>query len=108
MDLIDRAEVLYKFAEILPEADSLDWYEQAKPDEVKELVDEMYSIVLNVDRKDAQYVKHGKWITEIKNDSTVYGQHSETKCSQCGYVIFTAARSFCPSCGAKMEGESDA
>lgn len=38
MDLIDRAEVLYKFAEILPEADSLEWYEQAKPEEVNDRV----------------------------------------------------------------------
>lgn len=61
MDLIDRSEVLYKFAEILPEADSLEWYEQAKPEEVKDLVDEMYSIVLSVNSIDAQPVKRGQW-----------------------------------------------
>lgn len=61
IDLIDRAEVLYKFAEILPESDSLEWYEQAKPEEVKDLVDELYSIVLNVNLADAKYVMHGKW-----------------------------------------------
>lgn len=44
MDLIDRSEVLYKFAEILPEADSFEWYEQAKQEEVKDLVDELANL----------------------------------------------------------------
>ena len=99
MDLIDRAEVLYKFAEILPEADSLEWYEQAKPDEVKELVDELYSIVLNVNQIDAQPVKRGKWETKG-------GVH----CTRCGWRptgricdLFTA---YCAGCGAKMYGDA--
>ena len=108
MDLIDRSEVQYKMAEILPEADSLEWYEQAKPDEVKDLVDELYNIVLNVNRIDAQPVKHGMW---NRKDMFV-------KCSECGVELLDDAffcihvfddgyMPFCPNCGAKMEGNAD-
>ena len=98
MDLIDRSEVLYKFAEILPEADSIEWYEQAKPEEVKYLVDEMYSIVLNVNRIDSQPVKHGKW----KRNAS-----GELECSNCMYVPKWDNDKFCAGCGAKMESEND-
>lgn len=97
IDLIDRSEVLYKFAEVLPEADDLEWYEQAKPDEVKYLVDELYSIVLNVGRKDAQCVKHGKW----KRDAS-----GELSCSLCAYVPKWDDDKFCAGCGAKMGGDT--
>lgn len=107
MDLIDRSEVLYKFAEILPEADSLEWYEQAKPEEVKDLVDEMYSIVLNMNRKDAQFVKRGKWKC-VNDDECIW------MCSNCGNEISLEVGSpaefewfFCPYCGAKMGGDAD-
>jgi hypothetical protein len=120
MDLIDRSEVQYKMAEILPEADSLEWYEQARPDEVKDLVDELYNIVLNVNRIDAQPVKRGKWVD--------YGSGVGMYCSECRHRIryrngiretttfsdgeFNFAQyaskngyyNFCPKCGAKMEG----
>lgn len=98
IDLIDRSEVLYKFAEILPEADSLEWYEQAKLEEVKDLVDEMYSIVLNVNRINARPVKYGKW----KRNAS-----GELECSICGYVPKWDDDKFCAGCGAKMEGEAD-
>lgn len=107
MDLIDRAEVLYKFAEILPEADSLEWYEQAKPEEVKNLVDELYSIVLDVNRIDAQPVKRGKWKC-VNDDEGIW------MCSNCGNEISLEAGSpaefewfSCPYCGAKMGGDAD-
>lgn len=96
MDLIDRAEVQYKMLEILPEADSLAWYEQAKPDEVKELVDELYSIVLNVNRIDAQSVKHGKWVKY----PSIY------RCSNCGNPK-GMPKPYCELCGARMEVEED-
>lgn len=123
IDLIDRSEVLYKFAEILPEADSLDWYEQAKPEEVKDLVDEMYNIVLNMNRIDAQPVKHGKWVD--------YGSGVGMYCSECRhriryrngireattfsdgefkfvqYASKNGYYNFCPKCGADMRGDTD-
>lgn len=115
IDLIDRSEVLYKFAEILPEADSLEWYEQAKPEEVKDLVDELYSIVLSVNRVDAQPVKHGRWIKV----NGKYGGNFGCKCSNCGSRIRYANSIskisnnsfywYCPKCGSKMDGgENDA
>lgn len=107
MDLIDRSEVLYKFAEILPEADSLEWYEQAKPEEVKDLVDELYSIVLNVNRIDAQPVKRGKWKC-VNDDEGVW------MCTNCGNEISLEVGNpaefewlFCPYCGAYMGGDTD-
>lgn len=104
MELIDRAEVQYKMLEILPEADSLEWYEQAKPDEVKDLVDELYIIVLNANQIDAQPVKRGKW---ERTDMFV-------KCSECGVELLDDAffgihvfddgyMPYCPNCGAKMK-----
>lgn len=105
MDLIDRAEVLYKFVEILPDPYSLDWYKQAKPEEVKDLVDELYSIVLNVNRIGAQPVK-GKWI--------IYNLYA--RCSECSasYDFDTFQRLIpmdekfprhCSYCGAYMRGD---
>lgn len=123
MDLIDRAEVQYRMLEILPEADSLEWYEQAKPDEVKELVDELYSIVLNVNWIDAQPVKRGEWVD--------YGSGAGMYCSECRYRIryrngirkttmFSDGKfnfvqyaskngyyNFCPKCGAYMRGDEN-
>lgn len=99
MDLIDRAEVQYKMLEILPEADSLEWYEQAKPDEVKGLVDELYSIVLNVEPIDAQPVKHGEWIVPKNDDEQPY-------CSVCNWHAYgDLFTDYCPGCGAYMVGD---
>lgn len=99
MDLIDRSEVQYKMLEILPEADSIEWYEQAKPDEVKDLVDELYNIVLNVNQIDAQQVKHGEWIVPKNDDEQPYFP----VCNWHAYGdLFT---DYCPGCGAYMVGD---
>lgn len=107
MDLIDRSEVQYKMLEILPEADSLEWYEQAKPEDVKDLVDEMYSIVLSVNRINAQPVKRGKWKC-VNDDEGIW------MCTNCGNEISLEAGTpaefewlFCPYCGAYMGGDKD-
>lgn len=106
IDLIDRSEVLYKFAEILPEADSLDWYEQAKPDEVKDLVDELYSIVLNVNRIDAEPVKQGNWnVIEEYFDKEEHEEKIDFQCSKCS-MIYTLTKNrampnYCEHCGSK-------
>lgn len=101
MDLINRLEVQFRMIEIMPEADSLKWYEKAKPDKVKELVDKLYNIVLDAKKIDAQPMKHGRWVQPI-GDGNDY-------CSVCGSRydgVFPTM--FCPCCGAKMYGESDA
>lgn len=106
MDLIDRSEVQYKMLELLPEADNLEWYEQAKPDEVKELIDELYSIVLSANQIDAQPVKHGKWRET----------HCDLICDVCKWEYsdelpymsrnvfdsYYEAFAFCPHCGSKL------
>lgn len=106
MDLIDRSEVQYKMFEILPEADSLEWYEQAKPDEVKQLVDELYSIVLNVNQIDAQPVKNGKWL-ETHCDlicGVCKWEYSDELpyMSQRGYDSYYEAFAYCPHCGSRL------
>ena len=106
MDLIDRSEVQYKMLEILPQADSFEWYEQAKPDEVKELVDELYSIVLNVNQIDAQPVKRGKWI-DVDYKTLGHGfletyPNDGVCCSECRTGFKKSRlliRSYCPNCG---------
>ena len=109
MDLIDRSELQYKMLEILQELDSLGWYEQAKPDEVKELVDKLYNIVLDAKKIDAQPVKHGTW---IKLPRALDSNENPCKCSYCGHVIsfysFYQESKYCDACGAIMDGESDA
>lgn len=54
---------------------------------------------------DVEPVRHGRWITTVQKDATTVGQHSVTKCSECGYVIFTATNNYCAKCGAKMDKE---
>lgn len=108
MDLIDRAEVQYKMLNIMPEADSLEWYESAKPDEVKDLVDELYSIVLNVNRIDAQPVKHGRFVELPK---ALNPNETPCQCSNCKHVVSFYGgypkSKFCGECGAKMDGDAD-
>lgn len=108
MDLIDRAEVLHKFLEILPDSYNLDWYEEAKSDEVKDLVDELYSIVLNVNEIDAKPVKRGRWIP-IMPDCRGYTEGFE--CSYCKNMTYLHCcekdcdYEYCPNCGSYNGGE---
>ena len=52
----------------------------------------------------------GKWIAQ-----DIHNCHTDFKCSECGYIHSfmhlygksTADYTYCPSCGAKMEGESE-
>lgn len=103
MDLIDRAAVQYKMLEILPESDNLEWYGAANPDEIKDLVDEMYNIVLNVNRIDAEPVKHGRWI--LRSDKPDEYNNIRCDCSRCGagdVFNINVDVPYCWSCGAKM------
>lgn len=127
MELIDRSEVQYKMLEILPDADSLEWYEQAKPEEVKELVDELYNIVMDAKKIDAQYfsdcpladvrpMKRGK-LVDTNTDLMPMHRYDEftdpqavfwAKCSSCNITVnqqgVAGGWRYCSHCGADMRG----
>lgn len=64
---------------------------------------------------DVEPVRHGKW-----KETTSYGkingleipeEHTVFRCSECGYEFehegYLAYFSYCPCCGAKMDGEDE-
>ena len=111
--LIDGEEVLYKMREIMPEFKSTEWYENACPKEIMELVDELYNIVLNQPTIEVQEVKRGKWIWLDNDDTTA----DAFFCSECQTQYITELPDedpidfgirkrdlkHCPNCGAKMD-----
>ena len=106
--LIDGEEVLYKMREIIPELKSTEWYENACPKEIMELVDELYNIVLNQPTIEVQEVKRGKWIDRTHWIGT-FG-HIRYECSACGFIRYGKrndgkGEKFCEECGAKMDLE---
>lgn len=62
-----------------------------------------YAIVAieNTSPADVQPVRHGRWITVVGTDEKEY-----SKCSDCQTELdgLEDAYSFCPYCGAKMDG----
>ena len=95
MQMVQKAEIQYKMLEILPPVDSIEWYENATLEEVKELVDELYTIVLNVDEVDAVPVRNGKWIIGRHEFGTSW------HCSMCDFIVDVKHR-YCNNCGARM------
>lgn len=66
----------------------------------------MKSFIKNRSAADVVPVVHGRWI-----DNGANGYKWAFICSRCGYVDgypFTDRHNFCPSCGARMDGDSDA
>lgn len=61
---------------------------------IQELIDD-------AEPEDAQPVQHGRWITVVGADGKEY-----SKCSDCQTELdgLEDAYSFCPYCGAKMDG----
>lgn len=47
--------------------------------------------------KDAEPVRHGKWI-----EKSTGGEHFAC-CSECGYVEWDTLHNYCPHCGARMD-----
>ena len=65
--------------------------------------DDCAATVLNAAAADVAPVVHGRW---LQVDST------KCRCSQCDIIAFIALyphgdKSFCPNCGAKMDGGAD-
>jgi hypothetical protein len=58
----------------------------------------------NDKRKEAEPVRHGRWVNHISEDGATDGIY----CSICDYEIDRDARyKYCPNCGAKMEEEDE-
>ena len=96
-ELIDGEEVMHKMREILPPFEETgDWYENADPKEIMEMVDELYSIVLNQPTIEAREVVHAKW--NISCDG-YYPYCSNCKEEPQGREM----TKWCPNCGAKMD-----
>lgn len=48
-------------------------------------------------------VRHGRWVYDGQSIEVMY------KCSECGYVEFGHDHStYCPNCGARMDGDDNA
>lgn len=81
-------------------------------DELKEKLKDMDIVLVKHDVEDwideqptvdAEPVRHGKWILYPDNQSKVV---EADDCSVCGAQwIFGKKCDYCPSCGAKMDGE---
>lgn len=95
-ELIDGEEVMYKMREILPPFEETgDWYENADPKEIMEMVDELYNIVQCQPTIEAQEVRYGKW-------ETSKGERYSSRCSCCN-CYSTDDYKYCPNCGARMD-----
>jgi rubrerythrin len=75
---------------------------------------EIMAMIDNMPTIDAETVKHGRWIIhrgEIfePNRSECYiNRPLPTECSVCGFAEMRASRfAFCPSCGARMDGDNN-
>ena len=66
--------------------------------------EQVCSAILDVDEQptiEAQPVKHGRWI------NNTYTQVFPWKCEKCNYDS-PARFNYCPNCGSRMAGDSDA
>ena len=58
---------------------------------------------------DAEPVRHGRWIDNGDYVTTAYGSLDVNVCSNCNAeVTIDHYDSYCPNCGAKMNGDKDA
>lgn len=107
-NFIARDELLYHFAEIMPEMGE------------NEVADEMYEIALEARSIDVDYVRHGRWVIVDADDCDgTHPAYIEYDCSECGYEASKETgeydwcygemppEKYCPNCGAKMDLEEE-
>lgn len=58
-------------------------------------------IFAEITAADVAPVRHGHWIDGFIPDSMLCG------CSECGFTCGAHSFLYCPSCGAKMDGETE-
>lgn len=58
-------------------------------------------LLADIPAADVAPVRHGHWIDGFIPDSMLCG------CSECGFTCGAHSFLYCPSCGAKMDGETE-
>lgn len=53
---------------------------------------------------DAEPVRHGKWIREVRYTIDSLHSYQQYRCSECGMTYITNTKR-CPNCGARMDEE---
>lgn len=66
--------------------------------------DDALMYIMDAPTIDAVPVVHAKW---NRVDEDWRHQMAGNKCSACGFVLFGPVGSYCPRCGAKMDGGAD-
>lgn len=55
---------------------------------------------------DAELVRHGRWEKPQRHGVVTYDEHAYAECSCCHTPQYLAkGMSYCPNCGARMDGE---
>lgn len=93
MRLID-ADALEKRMYVIP------WWDNRDEDTA---IDEIY----HADTIDAVLVVHGRWVNTADYVTTAYGKLDIYRCSECGAdVTIDDHDTYCPNCGARMDGDA--
>ena len=78
-----------------------DWLENGE----NEYIYDTNAVLASIDEQptvDAVEVVHGRWI-----DVALRFTQVKEKCSVCGGIVYAHGFSYCPNCGAKMDGDKN-
>ena len=103
-ELIDRQAALKKMCETCGYCEKFEKaMRSTHPDFVTDKCNN-YKFLAEQPTIEAEPVRHGQWIM-----LEPYGTHHthRRKCSECGEIKTQELTSFCPNCGAKMDGGAD-
>jgi rubrerythrin len=88
--------------EYIRKQDASDWLKQYGQDvlhgKYKFSLMYIWKNLMDLPSADVAPVRHGKWTHKPDVYGVVY-------CSECNYELHANSTSFCPNCGAKMDGE---
>ena len=87
--------------EYIRKADASDWLKQYGQDvlhgKYKFSLMYIWKNIMDLPSADVVPVRHGKWTHKPDVYGVVY-------CSECDYELHANSTSFCPNCGARMDG----
>ena len=87
--------------EYIRKADASDWLKQYGQDvlhgKYKFSLMYIWKNIMDLPSADVVPVRHGKWTHKPDVYGVVY-------CSECNYELHANSTSFCPNCGARMDG----
>lgn len=87
---------------------NFEWEIECEPDDLQPMMEGMVRVmdyIKQLPAADVVEVVHGEWIDD---KSTIIGDLIERNCSLCGQRMTSCIErmmSYCPNCGAKMDGE---